>query len=178
MWGGVGRKDKNKMVCLVATESVLLRHSNRVFHTVCHFTGRRGDVFLTMYQYMMCHNSHVLRLDSVLTTTLSLTAYRANKPLWHNAIQQICTRDCRLYSFKWRPWQRMPQRAWHTKSCLQRARRYGMQRKHAKMKYTYGGVVFIYNPRTKAAVTSWTVQASLETHKCTDACKYLGLSPK
>jgi Mg-chelatase subunit ChlD len=45
---------------------------------------------------------------------------------------------------------------------LQRARRYGMAEKarNGMMKYTYGGVVFIYNPRTKAAVTSWTVQAS------------------
>ncbi|KAL7549696.1 hypothetical protein ACHAWF_014679 [Thalassiosira exigua] len=40
---------------------------------------------------------------------------------------------------------------------LQRARRYGMKEpaKKGREKYTYGGVVFIYDPKTKTAVTSY-----------------------
>ena len=41
---------------------------------------------------------------------------------------------------------------------LQRARRYGMKeyQDNGRIKYTYGGVVFIYCPRQNRAVTSWT----------------------
>ena len=41
---------------------------------------------------------------------------------------------------------------------LQRARRYGMKEdggKKGREKYTYGGVVFIYDPRLNMAITSW-----------------------
>ncbi len=45
---------------------------------------------------------------------------------------------------------------------LQRARRYGMKEKSIKgrEKYTYGGVVFIYDPRRNVAITSWNIKAS------------------
>ena len=45
---------------------------------------------------------------------------------------------------------------------LQRARRYGMKEdaRHGMFKYTYGGVVFIYNPKTKTAVTSYPVKGA------------------
>ena len=42
---------------------------------------------------------------------------------------------------------------------LQRARRYGMKEdgKYGMEKYTYGGVVFIYDPRKNKAITSWKI---------------------
>mmetsp|Transcript_14747 Transcript_14747/g.22175 ORF Transcript_14747/g.22175 Transcript_14747/m.22175 type:complete len:790 (+) Transcript_14747:89-2458(+) len=42
---------------------------------------------------------------------------------------------------------------------LQRARRYGMKEdgKKGREKYTYGGVVFIYDPRRNVAITSWKI---------------------
>ena len=42
---------------------------------------------------------------------------------------------------------------------LQRARRYGMaeHQTNGRIKYTYGGFVFIYCPIMNAAVTSWKV---------------------
>ncbi len=42
---------------------------------------------------------------------------------------------------------------------LQRARRYGMKEKSIKgrEKYTYGGVVFIYDPHRNVAITSWKI---------------------
>lgn len=45
---------------------------------------------------------------------------------------------------------------------LQRARRYGMQEyaKKGMLKYTYGGIVFIYNPRTKTAITSYPAKGA------------------
>ena len=46
---------------------------------------------------------------------------------------------------------------------LQRARRYGMaeHQTNGRIKYTYGGVVFIYCPIMNAAVTSWKVSEHL-----------------
>jgi len=40
---------------------------------------------------------------------------------------------------------------------LQRARRYGMKEaaRHGRVKYTYGGICFIYDPETKSEVTSY-----------------------
>ena len=40
---------------------------------------------------------------------------------------------------------------------LQRARRYGMKEeaRNGRIKYTYGGVVFIYCPKKNKAITSW-----------------------
>mmetsp|Transcript_806 Transcript_806/g.1651 ORF Transcript_806/g.1651 Transcript_806/m.1651 type:complete len:716 (-) Transcript_806:901-3048(-) len=48
---------------------------------------------------------------------------------------------------------------------LQRARRYGMKEdaKNGRVKYTHGGVVFIYCPRRNRAVTSWKVKDSSES---------------
>ena len=43
---------------------------------------------------------------------------------------------------------------------LQRARRYGMREKQSKRrdKYTYGGIVFIYDKRSNMAITSWNTK--------------------
>lgn len=48
---------------------------------------------------------------------------------------------------------------------LQRARRYGMReyQDNGRIKYTYGGVVFIYCPKKNKAVTSWKVKDVSET---------------
>ena len=45
---------------------------------------------------------------------------------------------------------------------LQRARRYGMKEdaKRGCQKYTYGGIVFVYNPKYKTAVTSYPVKGA------------------
>ena len=48
---------------------------------------------------------------------------------------------------------------------LKRARRYGMMEHvdNGRIKYTYGGVVFIYCPRNNVAVTSWKLDNASET---------------
>jgi len=45
---------------------------------------------------------------------------------------------------------------------LQRARRYGMKefQDNGRIRYTYGGIVFIYCPRKKTAVTSWPIKGA------------------
>ena len=50
---------------------------------------------------------------------------------------------------------------------LQRARRYGMKeyQDNGRIKYTYGGVVFIYCPRKNRAVTSWTQVKGIASDK-------------
>ena len=50
---------------------------------------------------------------------------------------------------------------------LQRARRYGMKeyQDNGRIKYTYGGVVFIYCPRQNRAVTSWTQVEGIASDK-------------